>query len=370
MKRMVGVDIGTTEVRAVEVAGVDSSGMAIITRIGLSAVPEGTIIGGRIKNPQALATALVKSLKKANLPSYGFVLNISSPDTAMTTINLPTSVRREERTSAIRALGRPLSASLPLDETVLAAQLISTFTSNDGVDINTIAVAGVLDSELDILKTACKMAKCKPRAIDFTGVALIRSLTRSKSASTEIATVVDIGASKTSISTRVGPHVRSLRVFPGAGIELTRSLLASYSGSFQDAEQAKIKMVLPSSAMKISTAYSSDDEYRNDSDMTVGALSSSADVIIDTIAQAIDFDASTHGSYSQGIFITGGSSLLRGIKEKLQQRVGIPVVIGRPWADIERSKKNIDYFIDGKPDPFLLYKLSTAVGLALWKEPL
>jgi hypothetical protein len=48
----------------------------------------------------------------------------------------------------------------------------------------------------------------------------------------------------------------------------------------------------------------------------------------------------------------------------------VPVVIGRPWADIERSKRNIDFFNEGKPDPFLLYRLSNAVGLALWKEPL
>jgi type IV pilus assembly protein PilM len=367
---MVGVDIGTTEVRAIEVAGVDSSGLAIITRVGLSSVAEGSIVAGRIKNPQGVATALVKALKRANLPSYGFVINLSSPDVAMTTLNLPSSVRRDERTSAIRALGRPLSAALPLEETVLASQLISSSTTNDGIDINTIAVAGALESELEVLKTVCKIAKCKPRAIDFTGVSLIRSLTRSKSTSAEIATVVDVGASKTSISTRVGPHVRSMRVFPGGGIELTRSLLASFSGSFDNAELAKTKITLPTSSSKISTAYSSDDEYKSDSDLTLAALGSSVEVLIDTIAQSIDFDASTHGSYSQGVFLTGGTGLLKGFKDRLQQRVGIPVVIGKPWADLERSKRNIDFFNEGKPDPFLLYRLSNAVGLALWKEPL
>ncbi len=367
---MVGVDIGTTEVRAIEVAGVDSSGLAIITRIGLSQVPEGSIVGGRIKNPQGVATALIKALKRGNLPSYGFVINISSPDVAMTTLNLPSSVRRDERTLAIRALGRPLSAGLPLDETVLASQLISSTTTNDGIDINTIAVAGALESEVEIIKSICKIAKCKPRAIDFTGVSMIRSLTRSKSSSTEIATVVDVGASKTSVSTRVGPHVRSMRVFSGGGIELTRSLLSSFSGSFENAELAKTKINLPSSGTKISTAYSSDDEYKSDSDLTISALGSSVDVLIDTIAQAIDFDASTHGSYSQGVFLSGGTGLLKGFKDRLQQRVGVPVVIGRPWADIERSKRNIDFFNEGKPDPFLLYRLSNAVGLALWKEPL
>lgn len=369
MKRMVGVDFGTTEVRAVEVAGVDSNGLAIITRIGLSSVPEGCIVAGRIKNPQGAATALVKALKRANLPSYGFVLNISSPDVAMTTLNLPSSVRRDERTSAIRALGRPLSAGLPLEETVLASQLISSTTTNDGIDINTIAVAGALQSEIDIIKSVCKIAKCKPRAIDFSGVSLIRSLTRSKSNSNEIATVVDVGASKTSVSTRVGPHVRSLRVFPGGGIELTRSLLASFSGNFENAELAKQKLVLPS-YKKISSEYSADDEYKSDSDLTLAAISSSVEILIDSIAQAIDFDASTHGSYSQGVFLTGGTGLLKGFKDRLQQRVGIPVVIGKPWADIERSKRNIDYFNEGNPDPFLLYRLSNAVGLALWKEPL
>jgi type IV pilus assembly protein PilM len=369
MKKMVGVDIGTTEVRAVEVAGVDSNSLAIITRVGVSPTPEGAIVGGRIKNPQLLATAMVRALKRAGLPSYGFVLNFSSPDVAMTTMTLPAAIRRDERESAIRALGRPLSANLPLEDSVITSQLLSAAETAEGFEVHTVAVAAALRSELDVIQSMCKMARCTPRAIDFGGVALIRALTRSQSTSNEVATVVDIGASKTSVATRVGPHVRSLRVTAGGGSELTRSLLSSYGGDFETAERAKYGMKLPGNTRKIASTYA-DDEYRGDKDPALQSLASASDVLVDTIAQSIELDAANHGTYTQGVFLTGGTALLRGFKERLQQRVGVPVVVGRPWADIERSKRNVEMFVDGRPDPRLLFRLSTAVGLALWKEPI
>ena len=369
MKKMVGVDVGATEVRAVEVAGVDSNSLAIVTRVGIAPTPEGAIVGGRIKNPQAVATAMVKALKRAGLPSYGFVLNMSSPDVAMTTMTLPAAIRRDERENAIRALGRPLSANLPLDSSIITSQLLSAAETAEGFEVHTVAVAAALKSEIDIIQSMCKMARCTPRAIDFGGVALIRALTRSQNTSNEVATVVDIGATKTSVATRVGPHVRSLRVTAGGGSELTRSLLSSNGGDFEAAERAKFNMKLPGSSRKIASSYA-DDEYRGDNDPSVQSLISATDVLVDTIAQSIELDAANHGTYTQGVFLTGGTALLRGFKERLQQRVGVPVVVGRPWADIERSKRNVEMFIDGRPDPRLLFRLSTAVGLALWKEPM
>jgi type IV pilus assembly protein PilM len=370
MKKMVGVDIGATEVRAVEVAGVDANSLAIVTRVGLAPMPEGTIVGGRIKNPQAVATAMVRALKRAGLPSYGFVLNISSPDVAMTTMTLPSAVRRDEREGAIRALGRPLSANLPLDESVIASQLLTSAETADGFEVHTVAVAAALRSEVEIIQTACRLAKCTPRAIDFGGVALIRALTRSNSTSNEVATVVDVGATKTSVSTRVGPHVRSLRVTGGGGAELTRALLSANGGDFEAAELAKLAMKLPGNTRQMSNAYAGEDDYQGDRDPAMQSLSSASDVLVDTIAQSIELDAANHGTYTQGVFLTGGTALLRGFKERLQQRVGVPVVVGRPWADLERSKRNIEFFADGKPDPRVLFRLSTAIGLALWKEPM
>jgi type IV pilus assembly protein PilM len=369
MKKMVGVDIGATEVRAVEVAGVDSNSLAIITRVGTSPTPEGAIVGGRIKNPQALATSMVRALKRAGLPSYGFVVNLSSPDIAMSTMTLPAAVRRDERESAIRALGRPLSASLPLEESIITTQLLSAAETSEGFEVHTVAVAAALRTELEILTTVCKMARCTPRAVDFSGVALIRALTRAQNTSNEVATVVDIGATKVSVATRVGPHVRSLRVTSGGGHELTRSLFPANNGDYESAEKMKMSLKLPLNARKASSMYA-EDEYGGDRNPALHSLSSATDVLIDTIAQSIELDAANHGTYTQGVFLSGGTALLRGFKERLQQRVGVPVVVGRPWADLERSKRNVEMFIDGKPDPRLLFRLSGAVGLALWKEPM
>ena len=115
------------------------------------------------------------------------------------------------------------------------------------------------------------------------------------------------------------------------------------------------------------------DEARGDTSVLSPAemaLTASVDMLVDTVAQSVETDAANHGSMTQGVSLCGGTSLIRGLKDRLQLRLGLPVAIGRPWADLERSKRNAPYFVSGKPDPKLLLMLSTAVGLALWKEPL
>jgi Tfp pilus assembly PilM family ATPase len=98
------------------------------------------------------------------------------------------------------------------------------------------------------------------------------------------------------------------------------------------------------------------------------ALSVSVDMLVDAIAQSVEDDAANFGSMSQGVSLSGGTALLQGFKTRLQSRLGVPVSIGRPWAEIERSRRNAPFFKDGKVDPRLLVVLSPAIGLALWKE--
>jgi cell division ATPase FtsA len=204
--------------------------------------------------------------------------------------------------------------------------------------------------------------------MDLSGAALLRALTRANPQYGEVSTVVDIGASKVVVATRSGHHLRSVRTTAGAGVEMTRALAQAVGCTFEEAENIKRGMRLPAVERNTVDGYAKAEQEQISPAERI--LSQSVNMVVDSIAQSIEADAANFGSYTQGVTLCGGTSLLRGVKDRLQRRVGVPVIIGRPWAEVERSRRNAAFFIEGQLDPRVLLSLSTAIGLALWKEPL
>lgn len=369
MKSIVGIDIGTTAVRAAEVVGVDANGFAVVRKLAIASMTEGAVQSGRVKSPEEVAMALIRVIKEGGFSKYGPVIGVSSPDVAITRISLPASVRKSERTSAIKASGRSIAATYGLEESVLSTSLNSVTPQDEGVPIATIDVASVRNIELEALMSACKIAKITPRAVDLTGAALLRSLTRANPQFGEISTVVDIGASKTTIVTREGLSMRSLRTINGGGIDLTRAIMTVLEDDFLAAEERKYGLRLNNTtAENLSTTYLDVDLSSRKSPLDT-ALSNAADLLVDAIGQAVEADAANYGTFTQGVALCGGSSLMKGLKDRIQARIGVPVMIGRPWAEIEQTRRNSIYFKDGRPDPKTLLSIAPAVGLGLWREP-
>lgn len=377
MSARVGVDLGATAVRVAVVDGVDSDGFAQVSRIGLSPVKPGAIAGGKIRNPQLVSLALSRALKAAGVPRYGFVLGLSSPDAALSRVTLPNSIRANERSGALRSMGLQISPTVPLQDSAVSTQLIRTDQTGEGHLVDQVAVAAALQSEVDALLSVCKLAGVEPQSIDLAGAATMRGLVRCAPEAQEVASLVDIGASKIMVATRQGPHLRSIRTVPGGGDDITRAIIGVTGEEMEQAERRKAAMRLltapRSGIVDLSSSYIDEDD---DSPVDAGqqtaveeALTRSVEAIVDQIAQTIESDSANYGSYTQGISLCGGTALLRGLKERLNQRVGVPVQIGRPWAALQRNKRTQQYFTERGDDPRLMLSLTTAIGLALWKEP-
>ena len=374
----IGVDIGANAVRVVQIDGIDDDGFAIITKVGISTLKAGSFSGGRIRNPQNVAAALVKALKDAGVPRYGFVIGLSAPDVAVARYALPATVSPNERASALATMGIQISPSLDPELSTLATSLVRIDTMGDGTENAVLTVAGALTEDIESLITVCKLAGATPKAIDLSGVASMRSLVRTYSDASEIATIVDIGSSKTIISTRQGAFLRSMRTITAGGDDITRAILAITGEDHSQAERRKASLRLPgigedydSVVASVNTNYFDEDETNLESQTAqriTNALMRTSENLIDTIAQVLESDGASTGAFTQGISLSGGGALLRGFKERLAQRVGVPVLVGRPWAKIQRNRKTnemLDH--EGNADPRILLALSTAIGLALWE---
>jgi type IV pilus assembly protein PilM len=369
-KKMVGVDIGSTSIRAVEIVGVDEKGYARISRVGIADIPPGAVVAGRVRSPRDVSVGLVRALRSAGLPRQGFVLGFTSPDLALTNMVFPATVRASEREGAIRSMNRPLGTTFALENSVIATYLAGSSVTPEGISMSTIGVAAALDEDVNAIKTVCELARCSPLAVDLTGAAVLRSLVRVRPESGEVGTVVDVGASKVMVVTRQGMLMRSIRTTVGAGDDITRAIASAARCEFEEAEERKFALKLSMVSSDTSVGYGFDDQVsgQNRRDPVESGASSAVDLLVDSIAQSIEADAANFGSMSQGVTLTGGTAMLQGFRNRLQQRLGIPVSTGRPWAEIERSRKTAAFFRDGRADPRMLILLAPAVGLALWKD--
>jgi Tfp pilus assembly PilM family ATPase len=144
---------------------------------------------------------------------------------------------------------------------------------------------------------------------------------------------------------------------------------------FEGAELRKAGLSLTASrSFEAGPSYGFADEVEHRPDVLArraveDALNSSVDVMVESIAQSIDADGSGQGGPTQGITLCGGTARLPGLKARIQQRTGVPVLIGKPWVRVERSRHNALHLPGGQEDPVKVMNLAVAVGLALWKEP-
>lgn len=367
----VGLDLGSTGVRAVKLRGVDDEGFAVIERFAIVPLRGDAIVAGKVRNPQLVAQAAKRALKTVKAKPGEVVVGLTAAEQGVGRIALPAAVRPAERVSAIKTMQVQIAASVPLSDAAMSTNFAREESTADGRRVAALIVAAALETDVELLAKVCQLSGFEARAVDLAGAATLRALVRDLPGSRDNATIVDIGATTTTVITREGLYLRSSRGFSGGGIDLTRAVAGAARESLEAAEKHKYSLRLPTQLSQTTSGYGGlgddDDAARLAADTAVErALGTAADLLVDQIAQTVESDSV--GTVIRNVALCGQTALLRGFKERLQRRLGVEVRIGHPWARLERSKVNAEHFHGGREDPRLMLALATATGLALWKD--
>lgn len=375
------IDIGATAVRVVSISGLDpKSSIALVDKAAIEPLPAGAVVGGQIKDPAQVAFAIRSVLKQAGIPGYGVIMGISSPNTALARVAMPLAMKPSEWAPALRLEDKPITARMPLEASSLS--LFPAADANPTDAVRTLIVGAALEDDVKTLLDTAKLAHIAPRALDLSAAATVRCMTRTEPGNTDVATIVDIGASKTSVATRQGVSLRSVRTIDFGGENITRAIMGALSDiTFDEAEQRKYAARVGASAafqpIDFGPGYGDDDDApmkpaaRDEHDVVTDAVSSSADQLIEQIASAVEQDAERGNNYiapTQGIVLCGGGALLQGLKERVAARLGVGTIVGRPWATLTPGKGTaaVLALADGDEASVML-DLATAVGLAMWR---
>ena len=312
-RTVVGLDIGTTAVRAVEL--VVSQSPPGLRAFGEVPLPVGSVFHGEIREAGQVSAALSSLWRQAGFRTRRVVVGLANEKVALRQIELPLMDYDDLRAS----LTWQIAGSLPFrpGEAVLDAIVLGGFHDPDGTAMMRVLVVGAGRDMIDEVVSSSRGARLQPTAIDLTPFALARSLVPAAAAGGAFAgtdAILDIGAAVTNVVVRDRAAPRFARILSLGGEDFTEALATDLGLDHEAAEQLKLRV--------------SAGEIDQEAMRTLSAFTDTfATEVVDTLRY---YDSQPESPPVDRLILAGGGSRLPLVEERLRTR--LPITIERGQA--------------------------------------
>jgi type IV pilus assembly protein PilM len=350
-KDAIGLDIGTSGVRAAHVA------MArrpfTLEGFGQVPLPQGAVSEGEIIDQQAVAQAITQLWRHVRFRGKRIVLGVANQNVVVRWIDLP-FMEEEELKGAIQFQAQEY-IPLPMEDAILDFQVLDEFvTDNNERMMRVLVVAAQKDMINNFVETVIR-AGLDPVGINHNSFALIRSLGETGGAfegPTPGEAIIDIGAGVTDIVVHESGTPRFARTLMIGGNDLTEALVAGLGVSFEDAEALKKRTGLAGGMTATGPG----------GDAAARILEERAAAFVDEIRGTIDYHlAQAEAPRISRVVLSGGGSKLINLPTRLANALRIPVEQGRILQKIRMGKLGLSEAQLVEAEAFM----SAAVGLAM-----
>jgi type IV pilus assembly protein PilM len=273
--RAIGLDIGTSGVRAAELRHIRGSDSFEVSRLAAVDLPHGTVRNGEVLNPKLFTKALRSLWKKGRFAGRSVTFGIS--DTSIITRQLDLPWMPPE--SFIQALPYQINEVLPVDiSTVeLDYHLLKQVPGRDALGqetlINRILVVASNRASLTAEAQLIRKAGLTPICADSAAFALIRAACHGKIPKDDrLRVIADIGAEQLTVVIHQNGQPRFIRTISNfGGDSATDAIVNLLDLRFDDAEKIKRSTGL-NGPLQLITAVPESSVFRNISSVDPGSL--------------------------------------------------------------------------------------------------
>ncbi len=236
-KGRIGLDIGSTAVRAAELDGGDPPTVVKAAQVPL---PGGAVENGEVKDPTLVTQALRELWERGGFKARRVFMGVGNQRVVVREIALPYLPDKELRAS----LGFQVQEFIPMavDEAVLDYDPIGEFEQDDRRMLRMLLVAAQRQM-VDISISAATAAKLEPVGLDLVPFALVRAVgTTGVGMDLEEEgdeAIIDIGAHVTNIVVHARGTVRFVRILPSGGRDVTLAIMRGIGVADEVAERLK-----------------------------------------------------------------------------------------------------------------------------------
>jgi type IV pilus assembly protein PilM len=340
-KSMVGVDIGSSSVKAVELQG--KNGDFELVSLGYESLEPDSVVDGQIMELNSVSNAISNIFNEHKIKTNRVAAGVNGHSVIVKNIVLPQMTSAELQES----FAWHAEEHIPFDITDVTLDYHVTGQTDDAIHV---LMAACKRDKVANLRQAIQLAGKQPTVIDVDAFALQNCYELNYDPQpNEVVALLNIGASTTNINILNGNRSVFTRDASFGGNQYTSLLQKELGVTFEHAEQVKRGMPLP--------------EPVEDRDIKP-ILETVSDILALEIQKTMDFYRATvedGGAAVEKILVSGGGSKLDGLMDFLAKQFEIPVEIFDPFKKIKIDSRGFDpeYMREVVPE------MAIAVGLAL-----
>jgi type IV pilus assembly protein PilM len=347
-KKLVGLKVGASQLAAARVV---NNGSAEVVQVARTPLDPGIVVGGELREPDALAAALKTFFRDNKLPRQSVRLGIASNRIGVRMFELGGIDDPKQLENAIRYRAQE-ALPIPLEDAVLDYQLLGESVDDEGQKKHRVLLVVAYRDLVERYVTACKKAGIRLAGVDLEAFALLRALGATPAEGTNAAIVVaSIGSDRSTLAVSNGEVCEFTRVIEWGGMNLNVAIARALDMAPSEAEPIKLSVDLtqPAEAMKLEPEKAA--RVRT-------ALAEELQTFARELVSSLQFYQGQPGSLGIAeIVLTGGTAQLPGLDAELARLIGVRVRVGDPLSRVERGKKL------GEPEG--LGSLTVAIGLGI-----
>ncbi len=332
VKRLVGLKVGASQLAA---ARVSNNGAAELVQVARQPLEQGVVVGGEVRDPEALAVALKQFFAKNKLPKKNVRLGIASNRIGVRIFDLVGIDDEKQMENAIRFRAQE-ALPIPIDEAVLDYHVLGETIDDDGTKLQRVLLVVAYRELVDRYVSACRKAGISLAGVDLEAFALLRALGAPRTEDTQADAAV--------VAVAIGHDRSTFAVSDGRICEFTRVI--EWGGSTLNVAIARALDSAPSEVESVKRLVSLDTEGVPEGveaeryALAVDAVRKQVQAFARELVSSLQFYQHQPGSLGIGeIVITGGTAALAGLAGELERLIGVRVRVGDPLARMKVPKK-------------------------------
>jgi type IV pilus assembly protein PilM len=329
-KKLVGLKIGASQLAAARIV---NNGFPEVVQLARAELEPGIVVGGELREPDALADALKAFFRANKLPKQGVRLGIASNRIGVRTFEIGGIQDPKQLENAIRFRAQE-TLPIPLEEAVLDYQILGETLDEEGGTTSRVLLVVAYRDLVDRYVAACRKAGIKLAGVDLEAFALLRALgDRPAEAGNAAIVVVTVGHERSTLAVSSGETCEFTRVIEWGGQNLNVAIARALDIAPSEAEPLKhtISLLEPAESMEL-------DAERAATVRT--AVHQELQTFARELVSSLQFYQGQPGSLGIAeIVVTGGTAQLPGLDAELARLIGVRVRVGDPLARVELGKK-------------------------------
>ncbi|MBA3710854.1 MAG: type IV pilus assembly protein PilM [Pyrinomonadaceae bacterium] len=340
-KNLVGLDIGSCSVKAVELQG--ELGNLSLAHLGLELLQPDTVVDGQIMEFNDVSHVIASIFSTNQIKTERVAAGVSGGSVIVKNITVPQMSRKELEDS----IDWHAEEHIPFD--ISDVSLDYQVIGSDGDSLHVLMAACKRDFVAN-LKQAVQLAGKQPVIIDVDAFALQNCYEMNyQPTDDQLVALLNIGASKMNINILQGTKSIFTRDVSSGGNKYTALLQKELGLTYEQAEAVKRGAPAPAEVGE----HDFESSFETVSDMLALEIQKTLDFYRATAAEG--------NTSVQKILISGGGSKLKVLPQRLANRLEIPVEAFDPFRRIKIDPKRFDAAFVQDMMPLM----AVAVGLAL-----